>query len=427
MKQDSIMERLKGVKVEYKPLGEIATFFGGLTGKNKSDFENGNAKYISYKNIFDNIQIDFSHLDTVKIEASEKQNYLKYGDVLFTGSSETANEVGMSSAITTELLEKVYLNSFSFGIRFNEDIEVIPGFSKYLFRSFSIRKQIIKTASGVTRFNVSKEKFKKIVIPIPPLEIQKEIVKILDKFTELEATLEATLEAELSLRVKQYAYYRNLLLSFNEEMSWGGGSNHLFSKEVVWKHLGEVGELIRGNGLQKKDFTEVGVPAIHYGQIYTYYGTFANQTKSFVSIECAKKLKKAKFGDILIAGTSENIEDVMKPLGWLGEEIVFSGDMFAFRPNKEINTKFLTYLLQTEKFFRFKEKYAQGTKVIRVNSAYFLKYEIPLPPLSTQQKIVKILDKFDRLTNSIIEGLPKEIELRRKQYEYYREKLLTFS
>ena len=197
-------------------------------------------------------------------------------------------------------------------------------------------------------------------------------------------------------------------------------------KDVVWKTLGEVGTLIRGNGLQKKDFTEDGIPAIHYGQIYTHYGTFASKTKSFVSARLAEKLKKAQYGDVLIAGTSENIQDVMTPVGWLGGEIVFSGDMFAFRPNTEINTKYLTYMLQTTMFQKYKEKYAQGTKVIRVKGENFLKFEIPIPPLPEQEKIVAILDKFDTLTHSISEGLPHEIALRRKQYEYYREQLLAF-
>lgn len=197
--------------------------------------------------------------------------------------------------------------------------------------------------------------------------------------------------------------------------------------EVVWKTLGEVGTLIRGNGMQKKDFTETGVPAVHYGQIYTHYGTFAAETKSFVSPELAKRLKKAQYGDVLIAGTSENVQDVMTPVGWLGGEIVFSGDMFAFRPSEELNTKYLTYILQTERFQKFKEKYAQGTKVIRVKSENFLKFGIPIPPLETQARIVAVLDKFDTLAHSISDGLPREIELRQKQYEYYRERLLTFA
>ena len=117
----------------------------------------------------------------------------------------------------------------------------------------------------------------------------------------------------------------------------------------------------------------------------------------------------------------------MKPLGWLGSEIAFSGDMFAFRPNKKVNTKYLTYVLQTERFYKFKEKYAQGTKVIRIRADNFLNYEIPLPPFEEQQRIVSILDKFETLTNSITEGLPLAIEQSQKQYEYYRELLLNFS
>lgn len=239
-------------------------------------------------------------------------------------------------------------------------------------------------------------------IPIPPLPIQHEIVKILNKFAELEAELEA--------RRKQYEYYREELLTFNER--------------VRWATLGEIGTMIRGNGLQKKDFTETGVGCIHYGQIYTYYGTFANKTKSFVSPELAKKLKKAQKGDVLIAGVSENIRDVCKPLGWLGDEICISGDMFAFRHNQ--NPKFITYLLQTTNFQRYKERFAQGTKVIRVKQDKILNYKIPLPPPSEQNRIVSILDKFDALVNDISVGLPAELKARRQQYEYYRNKLLTF-
>ena len=255
----------------------------------------------------------------------------------------------------------------------------------------------------------------KYLVPIPPLSVQTEIVKILDALTALTSEL----TSELILRRKQYEYYREKLLSF-DSLELSGGV-------VQWIKLIDLGELIRGNGLQKKDFTETGVPAIHYGQIYTYYGTFATKTKSFVSAELAKKLKKAKYGDVLIAGTSENLKDVMKPLGWLGSEIAFSGDMFAFRPNKRVNTKYLTYILQTERFYKFKEKYAQGTKVIRVKADNFLNYEIPLPTFEEQQRIVSILDKFETLTNSITEGLPLAIEQSQKRYEYYRELLLNFS
>lgn len=409
----NILQMIEQCQVEWKMLGEVAMFYGGLTGKNKSDFEKGNAKYITYKNIFGNLEIDPDSLEMVTISVNEKQNQVKYGDVLFTGSSEIAKEAGISSAITTLFDEPIYLNSFSFGLRFNDDVDLIPEFTKYLFRSNSVRKQIVKTASGVTRFNISKERFKKIIIPIPPLPIQKEIVKILDKLTELEATLEATLEAELSLRENQYTFYRDHLLSFGDD--------------VEWRSLGEVGELIRGNGLQKKDFTETGIPAIHYGQIYTHYGLSTEKTISFVSEDLAKKLRKVNTGDVVITNTSENLEDVGKALVYLGkEQAVTGGHATIFRPYKDLIGKYFAYFTQTSFFANEKRKYAKGTKVIDVSATDMGKIKIPIPPLTIQQNIVEILDKFDRLTNSITEGLPKEIELRRKQYEYYREKLLTF-
>jgi len=292
---------------------------------------------------------------------------------------------------------------------------------KFLYYYLKIKESYLKSQKregGVP--TIDRNVIENLPIPLPPLPIQEEIVKILDTFTELEAELELKLQAELEARKKQYEYYRNTLLTPVEH----NGRWYLNGKEVEWKKLGEVGTLIRGNGLQKKDFVPEGIGCIHYGQIYTYYGTFADRTISFVSETMAKKLKKAQKGDVLISGVSENIEDICKPIGWLGDEICISGDMFAFRHNQ--NTKYLTYLLQTKDFKNYKKKYAQGTKVIRVKPEKILNYNIPIPPLSEQERIVAILDKFDALVNDISQGLPAEIEARRKQYEYYRNKLLTF-
>ena len=182
---------------------------------------------------------------------------------------------------------------------------------------------------------------------------------------------------------------------------------------------------MRGNGLQKKDFTESGVGCIHYGQIYTYYGLSATKTKSFVSEKLAQRLKKAKTGDLIIATTSENVEDVCKAVAWLGEDdIAVSGDSYIYRHSQ--NPKYIAYYLQTTPFFEHKRKYATGTKVIRVSGDNMAKFKIPLPPLSEQERIVSILDKFEALVNDISEGLPAELKARRQQYEYYRDKLLSF-
>lgn len=196
--------------VEWKTLGEVGTFFNGVTGKSKKDFENGNAKFISYMNVFTNPKLNIDVNDTIQINEGEKQNTLQYGDAIFTTSSETPDESGMSAVLTTQSDEKLYLNSFCFGFRFNSLEKINPDFYSYIFRSEPLRKQIVKCANGVTRYNISKESFAKVKIPVPPLAVQQSIVEQLDKFTALIQNI----ENELALRQKQYEYYREKLLSF---------------------------------------------------------------------------------------------------------------------------------------------------------------------------------------------------------------------
>ena len=198
-------ENTKSRNVKWKTLGEIGEIYGG---KKKEDFKNGNKKLITYKNVYENLSLNLNVEDKVRIKENEKQRKLKYGDIIFTGSSENLKECGLSSVVAETPNEELYLNSFCFFLRLNDDNLLLPNFSKHLFRSEILRKKIIKTASGVTRFNVSKELMKKIQIPLPPLKKQEEIVAVLDKFTEL--TEELT--EELTAREAQYDYYRNMLL-----------------------------------------------------------------------------------------------------------------------------------------------------------------------------------------------------------------------
>ena len=203
--------------VEYKTLGELGAFYGGLSGKSKDDFVDGNAKFITYMNVFSNIELNLDTKDTVQIGENEKQNTIEYGDVLFTGSSETPDDCGMSSVMTTRPDGDLYLNSFCFGFRMNDRALLLPDFMKFLFRSEEIRKQIIKTASGVTRFNVSKKRFGEVVIPIPPMKEQQRIVAILDKFETLVNDISEGLPVEIAARRQQYEYYRDKLLTFKRK------------------------------------------------------------------------------------------------------------------------------------------------------------------------------------------------------------------
>ena len=169
-----------------------------------------------------------------------------------------------------------------------------------------------------------------------------------------------------------------------------------------------------------------GKPVIHYGQIYTKFGFSTNKTISFVNKELFNKLKKAKPNSILIATTSENVEDVGKAVVWSGKEDVgFSGDMYSYKTKE--NSRYIAYCMQTIPYQKQKERKATGTKVIRINRADMENFIIPLPSLPIQNRIVNVLDKFSSLLENTEGLLPKEIEQRQKQYEYYREKLLSFS
>lgn len=285
---------------------------------------------------------------------------------------------------------------------------------KFVYYWLCKQYEILKGLGEGTQHNINAMKVKKFEIPLPPLEVQNEIVRILDHFTQLEAEL----EAELDCRKRQYEYYRDQLLNFDKNNTDKGNN-------VVWKKLSEVGTFIRGNGLQKKDFTEEGVGCIHYGQIYTHYKTSATETITYCSEELAKKLRKAEHGDIVIATTSENVEDVCKAVAWLGKDsIAVSGDAYIFKHNQ--NPKYIAYIFQTAKFFDYKKRKANGTKVIRLSGDAIGKFEIPIPPIEEQERIVAILDRFEALTTSLQEGLPAEIAARRQQYEYYRDCLLDF-
>lgn len=244
-----------------------------------------------------------------------------------------------------------------------------------------------------------------LLIPIPSLSEQQRIVSILDTFTSSISNLKQQIEE----RRKQYEYERDLLLD-------------LEGKEgVEMKKLGEVGEFIRGNGIQKNDFVEEGYGCIHYGQIHARYGFSAKETISKIEESLYKKCKKAKTGDVILATTSEDAEGVAKPFVWLGEyDVAVSGDAFIYHHNQI--GKFMGYQFLTRKFMQFKVKYATGAKVVRLSGDNMAKFEIPLPPLSEQQRIVSILDTFEQS----ISNLEEQLAMREKQYEYYRNQLLTF-
>ena len=237
-------------------------------------------------------------------------------------------------------------------------------------------------------------------IPLPPLPIQEVIVRILDAF----ANLIENINTEIKERERQLDCALNALFDCN----------------IPTKTLGEIGGFYRGNGLQKKDFVERGIGCIHYGQIYTKFSTSAKETLTYVPEQLAKKLLKVHTGNLIIACTGENIEDLCKSVVWMGkEDIVIGGHSVVFRHTQD--PLYIAYYFQSPLFAKQKVKYIIGAKVSDIKAENIAKINIPLPPLAEQRAIAEKLDTIEAFVNN----LKTERDLRQQQYEYYREYLIN--
>ena len=391
--------------VEWKELGLLGTFENIGTDKKIIEGEKL-VTLLNYVDVYHHKHID-STIPQMIVSASEKKIKdcsIEQGDIFVTPSSETVDDIGHSSVIEENIPNAVYSYHIMRFRLFNKNM-LMSYYINYAFDTDNVKKQILKKAQGLTRFGLSKDKFASIQIPFPSLSEQERIVGILDTFT---SSID-NLKQQIAKRHKQYEYYREQLLDLEGKDG------------VEMKRLGEIGEFIRGNGIQKNDFVEEGFGCIHYGQIHARYGFSAEETISKIEESLYKKCKKAQKGDVVLATTSEDAEGVAKPFVWLGDEkVAVSGDAFIYHHNQ--NGKFMGHQFLTHKFMQFKIKYATGAKVVRISGDNMAKYEVALPSIDKQNKIVDILDKFE----ASIQNLEAQLSQREKQYEYYRNKLLTF-
>ncbi|MCC2961330.1 restriction endonuclease subunit S [Massilia sp. IC2-278] len=391
---------LDGADVEWMALGSLAHIGTGRSNR-KDESENGpHPFYVRSKNILKSDTFEFDE------EAIIIPGEGGIGDIFHYANGKYA------------LHQRAYRICLS--------SEIVSAKFVYYFMLSSFKQYIQMKSVGATATSIRKPMLEDFQIPVPcpknpkkSLEIQAKIVCILDNFTKLTAQLTTELTAELTARKKQYNHYRDHLLSFEKG-------------DVEWKPLGEIGEFIRGKRFTKADFVEDGIPVIHYGEIYTRYGAFTGQAFSRVKGDLANSLRYARPGDVVIAGVGETVEEVGKAVAWIGtEQVAIHDDSYAFR--HPMNPKFVSYVMQTAAFIEEKAKHVSRGKVNRllINGLEKVKIPVPFPndsdkSFAEQARIVAILDKFDALTKSIREGLPREIELRQKQYEYYRNLLLSF-
>ena len=278
--------------------------------------------------------------------------------------------------------------------------------NKYLY--YALKKEQNYLYSKTTKAipdHIPTEIILDLNIPLPPLPVQEEIVRILDSFAEL--------QAELQKRLQQYNYYRDNLFSFEGRT------------DVEWKKLGDVASIKTGRRFVRTDIRESGVPCFHYGDIYTYYGLTATTTKGYLDAELASKLRFAQPNDVVVVCAGENDMDIGVGVAWLGNEPAVAHDACCILHHHQ-NPRYISHFLRTHNYHLQIRRYVKNGKISSLPASGLAEAIIPIPSLEEQERIATILDRFDALTTDITAGLPAEIEARRKQYEYYRDKLLTF-
>ena len=414
-------------KIKIVKLGELFDFKNGIN-KEKSSFGKG-TPIINYVNVYKKNKIYFEDLQNlVETTSDELTRYkVKRGDVFFTRTSETIEEIGFTSVLLEDI-ENCVFSGFLLRARPLTDL-LLPEYCAYCFSTSSIRNAIIRKSTYTTRALINGTSLSQIEIPLPPLEVQKRIVEVLDNFEKICNDLNIGLPAEIEARQKQYEYYRNIFLTFNNEEIYAlskqaskQAQNLIKILQYVYGYveleLDKVANITMGVSPSGNSITDIkSGKNIEFHQGKTYFGeTMLLQSNVYTN----EPKKYAEKNSIVMS--------VRAPVGdtnMVNRKISIGRGLCSILADEKISlTKYLYYYIKSN-VDKLKAM-SNGSTFEAINSESIRKFTVSLPPLEEQQRIVDILDRFDKLCNDISEGLPAEIEARQKQYEYYREKLLSF-
>lgn len=423
-KLQELINKLCPNGVEFKPLGEVFEMRNGYTpSKNNPDFwEGGTIPWFRMDDIRENGRILSDSIQHITPSAIKGKGLFEANSFILA----TTATIGEHALIIADSLT----NQRFTNLKVRKSLSNLL-VTKFIYYYMFIVDDFCKRNTNVSGFaSVDMDKLKKMPFPVPPIEVQEEIVRILDSFSDYAAEL----QAELQARKQQYEYYRNLLLTFNPSAygcgtddeqkdgvtTWGG-----HNYKIEWKKMGEIGTFIRGKRFVRTDIMEQGVPCIHYGDMYTYYGLYTNNTPTFLKEEKAQKMRFAQKNDIVIVAAGENKDDLGNAVAWLGEKPAAVHDAcFIFRSNLYPN--YISHICRSHNYHKQIKMFANEAKICSVSGQDLQKVLIPVPEYELQIKIASILDRFETLVNDLTNGLPAEIAAVKDQYEYYRNKLLTF-
>ena len=399
-KLEELIQQLCPDGVEYKRLNTACEIFDGT--HSTPDYKSEGVKFVSVENI-NNLY------ETKKYISFE--DYSKYkvkpqvDDILMT----RIGSIGVCTVIDRNEPLAYYV---SLALLRPDTMVFNSKYLKYAIESLHGRKELRKrTLVNAVPIKVNKDDIGKITIPTPPMEVQREIVRILDQFTELTAELNTQLTAELTARKEQYEYYRDELLTFGSD--------------VPMKALGDVCNVIAGGTPSKKnnDYWNDGTIRWLSSTVCKNQKT-VNEITGYITekgvFESSSKIMGKETTLVALVGAT------IGKVAFLPFEAAINQNIAGIYP-KNVETLLPSYVYYacTTLYPKFLAL-TQGTKLAMANMSFVRALQIPLPPIEKQHRIVSILDRFDALCNDLISGLPAEIEARRKQYEYYRDKLLAF-
>ena len=348
--------------------------YTGLSGKTKDDFGHGQARFVTYMNVFSN-PISNPEM-TEPIEIDPKQNEVEVGDVFFTTSSETPEEVGMSS-ILLEKRGKTYLNSFCFGFRPSEKIDSY--YLAYMLRSESTRAKIILLAQGISRYNISKNKVMEIAVSLPSLDEQKMIGQYFSQLDNLitlhqrQLFLHSTPDISLSVRLI-HPFYTS---------SWE-------QRKAI-----DIADYSKGNGYSKGDLTDVGTPIILYGRLYTKYQFAISEVDTFAVPRNGAVYSQGN--EVIVPASGETAEDIARASAVEKSGVLLGGDLNILKPFDFINPLFLALAISNGEPQKELAKKAQGKSVVHIHNTDIQEVTIAYPSNTEQDRIVSVFRQLDNL------------------------------